>query len=432
MAGLLTAQRGAAGRAPEQCKLFLCLDWSLPSPSQMRQLSGGEGEEWVTRIGLQDDMTFIGSAAAMNRSCNNIEGSKADASHRLRGYTCGVWASGFEQYENQELPTEVRDQCLEVPRKRLGVSLLGSAAKMLCCMSVGLGQPAEPPTQTTERVEKAVATLQSVERFACDQHDHVSFAKPWMLTGKGVAHASDYDFRLVPPVVMAPLQRRLEGGLRQTLTALLGNEVSELAWERAELATCFGGLGISVAQMGFAAQATYWSAVHLHKAVMTSICEALGRPLRGAHPEETTALAAKADLLTAGVAVDDHAKVVVEHEARKLYEASPWAVDKRAAEIVRPAPVQAADGVPPKSLARSMASAMLQSRILSAAQLVQAVKLLSEMPPERQVRGGLALARVGRPCTNHRQNWHRMRNGGWQRRDTRCRPALHVCSAERQ
>ena len=28
------------------------------------------------------------------------------------------------------------------------------------------------------------------------------------------------------------------------------------------------------------------------------------------------------------------------------------------------------------------------------------------------MRGDLALARVGRPCTSHRQNWHRMRNGG--------------------
>ena len=36
------------------------------------------------------------------------------------------------------------------------------------------------------------------------------------------------------------------------------------------------------AQMGFAAQATHWSAVDLHKTVMTSICEALNRLLRGA------------------------------------------------------------------------------------------------------------------------------------------------------
>ena len=65
----------------------------------------------------------------------------------------------------------------------------GSAANAQHCMHVGLGQPAEAPKQTIERVEKALMTLQSIERFACDQHDHVSFAKAWMLMSKGVAHA---------------------------------------------------------------------------------------------------------------------------------------------------------------------------------------------------------------------------------------------------
>ena len=37
---------------------------------------------------------------------------------------------------------------------------------------------------------------------------------------------------------------------------LLGRIVSELACERAKLPTCFGGLGIRVARVGFAAQAT--------------------------------------------------------------------------------------------------------------------------------------------------------------------------------
>ena len=91
-------------------------------------------------------MTSIGSAAAMNRSWNNVEGSLADAGHKLRGYKCGVWAPGFEQFEDQELPTEVRDR---------------SHANMQDCTHVGLGQPAEPSTQTTERVEKALAMLQS-------------------------------------------------------------------------------------------------------------------------------------------------------------------------------------------------------------------------------------------------------------------------------
>ena len=75
------------------------------------------------------------------------------------------------------------------------------------------------------------------------------------------------------------------------------------------------------------------------------------------------------------VAVDEHARVTIEKVASKLYEASPWAADKRAAEIVRPAPVQTADRVPPKSLARDIAFAKLQSRILSAA---------GDMLPEQQ------------------------------------------------
>ena len=97
-----------------------------------------------------------------------------------------------------------------------------------------------------------------------------------------------------------------------------------------------------------------------------------------------TALAAKTDLLTAGVAVDDYAKVMVEHEASLLYEASPWAADKRAAEIVRPAPAQSADWVPPKSLAGDVAFAKLQSRILSSAEAVQAAKLHGDILPEHQ------------------------------------------------
>ena len=83
-------------------------------------------------------------------------------------------------------------------------------------------------------------------------------------------------------------------------------------------------------------------------------------------------MAAKTDLLLSGGAVDEHARVTIDNEASKLYEASPWEADKRAAEIVRPAPVQTADRVPPKSLARHMAFAKLQSRILSAAEEVQA------------------------------------------------------------
>ena len=101
-----------------------------------------------------------------------------------------------------------------------------------------------------------------------------------------------------------------------------------------------------VAQTGFAAQATYWSAVDLRKAAMSTISEALDTPLRAAHLEGMTALAAEADLLLSGVAVDEYARAMIENEASNLYEASPWAAEKRATEIVRQAPAQAADKGP--------------------------------------------------------------------------------------
>ena len=107
------------------------------------------------------------------------------------------------------------------------------------------------------------------------------------------------------------------------MSVLFGSEVSKLACERAKLPTCLGGLGIRVAHMGFAAQATLWSAVDLHKAVMTNVCEALNRPKPEPHPEVATALAAKTDLLLSGVPVDEHVRETIENEASKLCEAEP-------------------------------------------------------------------------------------------------------------
>ena len=50
----------------------------------------------LIRIGLQDDLTIIGSAAALKCSWCTIEGVLAEAGHTLRCYKCGVWAPGFE------------------------------------------------------------------------------------------------------------------------------------------------------------------------------------------------------------------------------------------------------------------------------------------------------------------------------------------------
>ena len=136
-----TTSGGWQGSRAMQVTFVLGLEFAL---SKSDELAPSE----ITRIGLQDDMSFIGSAAALKRSSGTIEGVLAEAGHRLRSYKCGVWAPGFGQFEDAELPIEVRNLCLKIPRTRHVVSLLGSAANAQHCMHVSLGQPAEVPTQT--------------------------------------------------------------------------------------------------------------------------------------------------------------------------------------------------------------------------------------------------------------------------------------------
>ena len=88
-----TTMGGWQGSRTMQVMFVLGLKFAL---SKSDDLAMGE----FTRIGLQDDMTFIGSAAALDRSWGNIEGALADAGHRLRSYKCGVWGPGFEQFED--------------------------------------------------------------------------------------------------------------------------------------------------------------------------------------------------------------------------------------------------------------------------------------------------------------------------------------------
>ena len=95
-----TTRGGWQGSRAMQVMFVLGLKFAL---SKSDALAMGE----FTRIGLQDDMTFIGSAAALDRYWGNIVEALANAGHRLRSYKCGVWAAGYEQFEDAELPLSV-------------------------------------------------------------------------------------------------------------------------------------------------------------------------------------------------------------------------------------------------------------------------------------------------------------------------------------
>ena len=95
------------------------------------------------------------------------------------------------------------------------------------------------------------------------------------------------------------------------------------------------------------------------------------------------------------------------------------------------------DHVPPRSVARDVVNAKLQSRILSAVEVVQAAKLHQEMPPEQQA----IMLRAGEQGTGttwtamHKSPTDLTANAQW-RMATALRlgltPDAHVCLAQRQ
>ena len=204
---------------------------------------------------------------------------------------------------------------------------------------------------------------------------------------------------------MALLQRRLENGLRQTLSVLLGSAVSALAWERAKLPTCFGGLGISEAQIGICcasqvpvgrrlAQGRH--AEHLRCAAQTApgspgpICSLLESQLMttpGCSSRVTQGLCMRQ-------ALGLRTRKLLRSSARHLCR---WLTESRQRVLLVTWPTQS-------------------SNRGSCLQLKWCRRPQNSTKLSCSVRVGRTLARIGQPCTSLRQRCYRTRNGGWPRR----------------
>ena len=71
---------------------------------------------------------------------------------------CRVCAPGYEQFEDRALPDDIRGLCMELPRQRCGIELLGSAANAAYTLQVGLEPGDTVPSQTTMRADHALDT----------------------------------------------------------------------------------------------------------------------------------------------------------------------------------------------------------------------------------------------------------------------------------
>ena len=124
----------------------------------------------------------------------------------------------------------LRELCVKIKCERDGLELLGSAANKQFAAPVQTGGKRQFIAKKTKaRLPKLCERCEqsAVCRLACDQNDHVSFARAWMLLSKAVAHSH---------------QCELDTGLRQTLETVVVGRITVLASEHAKLPTCHGGL----------------------------------------------------------------------------------------------------------------------------------------------------------------------------------------------
>lgn len=315
----------------------------------------------ATRVGLQGDETFVGSARWLAQHFGELETLLAVAGHRLRRHKCGVWAPGYDGADNHELPAGLAHLTSLIPRKSNRIELLVSDANSAYTTHAALLP--EVSEHAAERARVAAQTVEAAVRLAHAQVDMKSYAKAWALLQKSAAHAMDFDLRLTPPDAIAGGLEQQSEAMKDALGQMLGKPLTDFCWARAALHGHLGGPAWRSAGPLAPAHAAYWASYDLHSAVVPGLLEAPGRPASQPHLEAAHALRSRAALAAAGVAVEARASVELTGRAQRAYESTPWRVDTPTEMLCKARPLPEEQRQAPPSATRQADYYKLLSRL---------------------------------------------------------------------
>ena len=139
---------------------------------------------------------------------------------------------------DQDLTAPARIIATWFPRQKGGITLLGSEANAAFrCDAVGDTHAGKHPEQ---RLQAAIRLCIQAVELGLAQLCCKSVAKAWQIVSRAVAHAFDFDVRVVPPSVLLPALQRLEKVIYAAVGGLTGQQLPGPAWRRASLPTCWG------------------------------------------------------------------------------------------------------------------------------------------------------------------------------------------------
>ena len=166
-----------------------------------------------------------------------------------------MWAPGYDEADDHELPAGLAHLTSLIPRKRNRIKLLGSDATS--AYTTHAAMLPEVSEHAAERARVAAQTVGAAVRLAHAQVDTKSYTKAWALLGRSAAHAMDYDLRLTPPDAIAGVLEQQSAAMKDALGQMLGKPLTDFCWARAALPGHLGGLALRSAGPLALAHAAY-------------------------------------------------------------------------------------------------------------------------------------------------------------------------------
>eukprot|EP00973_Karenia_brevis_P080876 11220016-Karenia_brevis.AAC.1 len=129
-----------------------------------------------------------------------MENALAEDGHRLRRVKCKAWTPGADHMDDSHLPEKLHALYQLVPRVTGGLELLGGAAQGELETHLGPYEKMLGPAKM--RAARAMHFIARIRAFAVSNVHEACHQMAWFLLSKSVAHALDYDAKLVPSLVL--------------------------------------------------------------------------------------------------------------------------------------------------------------------------------------------------------------------------------------
>ena len=286
----------------------------------------------LVRVGVADDTYLTGSLRSLIDGWPAMEATLAGHGHRLAAHKSHVLVPALDSAESRgaaQADPEVTAFFDVVPRSCGSLPMLGAAAQGK--FDTELGPFAAMAGPAAKRVDAACMHLAALRDMVRARVHEQADQAVWTVLQQSVARALEYDMRLCPWVHLEAHAARLAAACHQTLEELLGCQLDDHARKQATLPGALGGLSLSLPSE-LRAAAAFHAAEVAHCGPVQRLVVELGRPTRGSTADASAAAGAAETLREEGVEVRQ-AVPAFTAEARRRYDAGPWAADTPAAAV---------------------------------------------------------------------------------------------------